>query len=52
MRRPVWWMGQWMALDRAFMACMFMSVVTSHKAVTGICMYRETFIRHFKIVNK
>jgi hypothetical protein len=29
-----------------------MSVVTSHKAVTGICMYRETFIRHFKIVNK
>jgi len=50
MRIPVWWKGHWMGLHQAFMVCMFMSVVTSHKAVTGNCIYREIFIRHFKTV--
>jgi hypothetical protein len=32
------------------MVCMFMSVVTSHKDVTGNYIDREIFMRHLKTV--
>jgi hypothetical protein len=34
------------------MVCMFMSVVISHKDVTGNCIDREIFIRHSKTVQR
>jgi len=34
------------------MVCMFMSVVISHKDVTGNCIDREIFMRHLKTVQR